>query len=285
MLNIIFVILYELIILFVNALFLPLPWRDAGLVRYRSFAWMTALLITVNVCLFLFWQPFTQMIVSDHPKAGMAFFIEHVWTYGSRRAFLYSGEGIGPIAAFTSMFMHIDLGHLMGNMIYLWAFGRRIEDACGPWRYLAFYLLAGLIADIAYTMILPASDMDFPGIGASGAIAGVMGAYLILFPGRRVTTLWFIPSLLIRPMIMAWARMTQREAYYQWRWTLDMPAIFLLVWFAFENILPSFQIIGGVGEMSGVNTLAHMAGFLASITIFFFVRRDLLRRYVTGKRL
>ena len=86
----------------------------------------------------------------------------------------------------TSIFLHGDPFHLIGNMLFLWVFGRRVEDACGPTRFLLFYLLAGTSADLITALVLPSEDI--PGIGASGAIFGVMGAYLLLFPDGRIRT-------------------------------------------------------------------------------------------------
>src|ERR1041385_424394 len=91
------------------------------------------------------------------------------------------------VAVFTSMFLHGGLLHIAGNMLYLWIFGDNVEDTLGPVLYLFFYLFCGLAADAA--QILSAPNSQVPTLGASGAIAGVLGAYIILFPGARIRTL------------------------------------------------------------------------------------------------
>src|SRR6185369_16979164 len=121
------------------------------------------------------YQGSIQALTSTDSSQGLHLlynYVVQVWTFGYRSVFVYKGVGIGALAAFTSMFMHASLDHLLGNMVVLWAFGRRVEDACGSWRYLMFYVLAGVIGNIGST-ILGASRPDLPGIGASGAIAGV----------------------------------------------------------------------------------------------------------------
>jgi membrane associated rhomboid family serine protease len=107
---------------------------------------------------------------------------------------LFPGKGVW-LAALTSIFLHGSLVHLLGNVWFLWIFGNNIEERFGHARYLAFYLAAGVAATAAHVLVQP--DSSVPVVGASGAIAGVMGAYLILFPRAPVTTLivWFIPFL------------------------------------------------------------------------------------------
>ena len=93
------------------------------------------------------------------------------------------------ITILTAMFMHGSWSHIIGNMIFLWAFGPEIEDAMNPWRYLAFYLLGGLVATLAQIAAMPHSTV--PNLGASGAIAAVMGAFLVTYPSDRIRTLLF----------------------------------------------------------------------------------------------
>ena len=130
------------------------------------------------------------------------------------------------MSTFTSMFMHSDMWHLLGNMIFLWAFGRRVEDACGSWRFMIFYLCAGMIANIGSESLNP-SQVDLPGIGASGAISGVMGAYLILFPNGLVTCFWGI-GIILRFIVVAIMKVAGVNAVkgaptWRWRCTLEPP--------------------------------------------------------------
>jgi membrane associated rhomboid family serine protease len=146
------------------------------------------------------------------------------------------------ITLLTSMFMHGGLAHIFGNMLYLWIFGDNIENRIGHLRYLIFYLLCGLIASLAhvFTSVLFESNLLIPSLGASGAISGVLGGYMMLFPTRRVRVIMF----------------------YQ---LVDVPAIFAIgIWFV-------FQLISGIGMLggaeSGVAYGAHIGGFLAGFLL------------------
>src|SRR5438093_1404251 len=145
----------------------------------------------------------------------------------------------------TSMFLHGGWLHLGGNMLYLWIFGDNIEDRLGHVKYAVFYLLCGTIATLSHAVVNPASRM--PAIGASGAIAGVLGAYLILFPRARVTTL--IPIFVF---------ITVRE----------LPAVLVLgLWFVLQFFVGVASI--GVPEESagGVAYFAHIGGFVAGMLL------------------
>jgi membrane associated rhomboid family serine protease len=288
-------ILSLIISLFLQSIVFPFPLSDTGHVRYGSIPWMTILLIAINSLVFLIFQApglyQGSQLLDAHNQAGYQMiyqgYIVPLWTYGHRIIFLRDAVGIGAFSTFTSMFMHGNLDHLLGNMIYLWAFGRRVEDACGSARYLLFYLLAGMVATIG-SSLLNRAQADIPGIGASGAIAGVMGAYLILFPGSMVTCFWGIGIILRVPAVALLKLFTNRQSFHEapwWRWTIKLPAFtFLIVWLAM-NTLPSLDVIQRGRSYGGVDTLAHLTGFLAALLIFLFVRKDLLVRYVAGRSL
>jgi membrane associated rhomboid family serine protease len=150
------------------------------------------------------------------------------------------------LTALTSMFLHGSLMHIGSNMLYLWIFGDNIEDRLGHGRYILFYLLCGFIATFAHAFFNAGSRV--PAIGASGAIAGVLGGYLILFPHARVTTL--IPLFVI---------ITVRE----------IPAVFVLgIWF----VLQLFSGVGSLGvvdaqDTGGVAYFAHIGGFVAGMLL------------------
>jgi len=152
---------------------------------------------------------------------------------------------------FTSMFLHGGWMHLLGNMLFLWIYGDNVEDALGHARYLAFYLLCGIAALFAQALSNPASP--YPIIGASGAISGVLGAYLVLFPKARVLTLVLLPF---------------------YATTLRMPAVLLLLlWFAVQLI--SDLAVPGGGAGAGVAFRAHIGGFLTGLILApLFKRRD-----------
>jgi membrane associated rhomboid family serine protease len=159
-------------------------------------------------------------------------------------------------AAFTSMFLHAGWWHVGGNLLFLWIFGDNVEDRMGHARFLVFYLLAGVAAALAQTWASPESVV--PLVGASGAIAGVMGAYLVLFPHSRVLVLVFL---------------------FLFVDVVEIPAVFFLgLWFVMQLVL-------GVGRtaadsaMGGVAYWAHAAGFLAGIIGVWFFRRSDRRQW------
>jgi len=158
---------------------------------------------------------------------------------------------------FTSMFLHGGWTHFLGNMWFLYLFGDNVEDRMGPVRYLVFYLLCGLAAGLTHYVTNLGSTV--PTLGASGAIAGVMGAYLVLFPTARVTTL--IPILFV-PFFV------------------DIPAVFFLgVWF-FSQFLNGTLALASSGSYQGVAWWAHVGGFIAGAALqrlFVLPRRQLER--------
>jgi membrane associated rhomboid family serine protease len=154
------------------------------------------------------------------------------------------------VNVFTSMFMHGGWGHILGNMLYLWIFGDNVEDRMGHGRFIAFYLLCGMAAAFAQTAVNP--DSMIPMVGASGAIAGVLGAYLILFPHSRVLTLI--------PLFIIWE-------------VIEIPAVIVLgVWFV-------LQLLSGVGSLASADTgggvafWAHIAGFVTGMALIPFFKR------------
>jgi rhomboid family protein len=157
-----------------------------------------------------------------------------------------------PVTIFTSMFLHGGLLHVAGNMLYLWIFGDNIEDSMGHARFLLFYLLCGVAA--ALTQALPDPSSTVPMIGASGAISGVLAAYLMLYPRARV--LVAIPLFVIL-------------------YTVRLPAIVVLgMWFVLQ-LLSSLAAASGEG---GVAFHAHVGGFLTGLVlVHLFVRRNRAR--------
>jgi membrane associated rhomboid family serine protease len=212
-------------------------------------------------------------------------YMAKIYYYGYNERSVIDGDGVGAFSAFSSMFMHAHFWHLFGNMIYLWTFGRRVEDACGSWRFLLFYVLVGMLASIGSVLFKPGVD-TIPSIGASGAISGVMGAYLFLFPGAKVDCMWGI-GLVLRLPYAAIKSLSHKDddSFKFWRWTVTLPAWLLLIWFVVQNFFPSLETIQSDEEFGGVNYLAHLSGFLAALTVFLFVRKDLLTRYVQGRSL
>ena len=155
------------------------------------------------------------------------------------------------ITLITSMFMHGGIGHILGNMLFLWIFGDNVEDRLGHLQYLLFYIIVGILASLAQvaTCVLLKSDLLTPSLGASGAISGVMGAYLLFYPNNSVTVLIF-------------------------RFVTTVPAIVAVgLWFAMQ-LFSSFMELGA-GEGGGVAYGAHIGGFIAGIPLAFFIDKTL----------
>jgi membrane associated rhomboid family serine protease len=177
--------------------------------------------------------------------------------YATTPRLIMSAPGGGALSNVTAMFLHGGLIHLVGNMLPLWVFGRRVEDACGPWRFLAFYLLAGTGAHILFVLVQ--SDSRIPGVGASGAIFGLMGAYLLLYPGGRIRTLVFISFVPLWPRIRAF---------------------WIVLYFVGIQIIPAIQILRDKADYS-VNHWAHLGGFFSCVFIFLFLRPEAFARYLS----
>lgn len=209
-----------------------IPIRDV--IPSRTTPGVTITLIALNVLVYLF-----QLMLTERGQDAFILAFGVVPAYFSL------------ISVLTSMFVHGGLAHLAGNMLFLWIFGDNVEDRLGHGRFIAFYLMCGIAAALAQTALQP--DSLVPMVGASGAIAGVMGAYLVLYPHSRVLMLFPFPVFLF-----------------------ELPAIvFLGMWFFVQflngvNQLPVFEkdaISGGVAFW------AHVAGFVAGLILVVFMRR------------
>jgi membrane associated rhomboid family serine protease len=281
---VIFLLFYIGLNIFLSSLTVPFPLSDTGTVRYNTTPYMTAILILLNVVIFAFWLGgdwLGLLSARNEFEATVSYtnYTRTMGTYGFRHEFLTEAMSIGAFTSFTGMFMHAEIMHILGNMIFLWAFGRRVEDACGPWRFLVFYLLAGTVSNIGSALLITVNG-DVPMIGASGAIFGVMGAYLLLFPTARMDCLW-VPAMVIKVVLAVFGLRDEDEK--SWRWTVRLPAIFVVVLYVGFNIFPTFET-AQTGELEGYsNYIAHMTGFLSAIVIFLFVRKDLLTRYFSGR--
>jgi membrane associated rhomboid family serine protease len=147
----------------------------------------------------------------------------------------------------TSLFLHGGLVHLFGNMIYLWIFGPAVEDALGHWRYLVFYVVCGAVGSLTHTMLFPQSIV--PSVGASGSIAGLLGAFLVLQPKARIVTLF--------PLVVYWAMAEIRAV------------IFLPVWFAMQFFNGALALAAAqrTTEVAGIAWWAHVGGFVFGAVI------------------
>ncbi|MCX8043455.1 MAG: rhomboid family intramembrane serine protease [Desulfobacterota bacterium] len=220
-----------------------IPLKDT--IPSRTFPFVNYLLIAINIICF-FYQlslgPYVQHFIS-------------LWGVVPLRVTTLQGDFYQIFSPFiTSMFLHGGWLHVLGNMLYLYIFGDNVEDRLGHVRYLIFYLLCGICASV--TQVLAAPYARIPMVGASGAIAGVMGAYFCMFPYSRIVTLVFIFFFIE---------------------FIEIPAFFfLLFWFVlqFLNGTLSFSTQNAAG---GVAWWAHIGGFVAGILLLLVFRRK--RRY------
>jgi len=211
-----------------------IPLRDV--IPSRTFPFITITIIVINA---LAW--FVEL--SLDPRDLNRF----LSVYG-----LVPGD-FHPATLVTSMFLHGSWSHVIGNMWYLWIFGDNVEDRVGHGRFIVFYLLCGILAALGQVVVDPNSML--PTIGASGAIAGVMGAYFVLYPHSRVLTL--IPWIFLQ--------------------IVELPAIMLLgFWFLMQLFSAGTLAVTASTHGGGVAFAAHVAGFVAGVGgIFVFRKRDL----------
>jgi membrane associated rhomboid family serine protease len=208
-----------------------IPLRDSQPSYSKPF--VTIGLIVVNVLVFLF-QVSLESFSLNHFITVYGIVPDRLQTY----------------TLATSMFLHGGWMHLIGNMWFLWIYGDNVEDILGHGKYLVFYLLCGIAAGVAHVLLNPGSRV--PTIGASGAISGVMGAYLVKFPHSRIVTL--VPLLVFFT-------------------TMEIPAALILVYWLL------LQLISGVGSVGhsqvaqgGVAWFAHVGGFVAGALLIFLMR-------------
>jgi membrane associated rhomboid family serine protease len=210
---------------------------------------VNALIILVNVLAFL-----NELTLS--PKMGRAL----VYTFGltpAREQLLFSPHGItlgqAIVPMFTSMFLHGGWMHLLGTMLFLWVFGGAVEETLGHFQYLIFYLICGVGSALVHTVFNLGSKV--PTVGASGAISGVMGAFIVLFPSARVTTL--IPALLLF-------------------FTVRIPAYLMLGYWFFIQFFSGVASLG-MTDQGGVAWWAHVGGFLLGAMLVVGVRARMRR--------
>lgn len=219
-----------------------IPIRDT--IRSRRFPWVNTAIIVANILIFLY-------EVSLGRQAALA---QLAQVYGFVPAAQLHQLQEAPLSidtwtpAVTAMFLHGGWFHLFGNMLYLWVFGDNVEDTLGRAKYLLFYLLAGIAGNMAHMFMNPTSTI--PTIGASGAIAGVLGAYFVTFPGSRILSL--VPIFVFITF-------------------MELPAVlFLFLWFAMQ-VLNGLASVGIPGNT--VAWWAHIGGFVAGMVLVKMLRK------------
>ncbi len=215
-----------------------------------SYPYVTKSLIALNTAIF-----FLTFFRDDYPLI--------VETWGFKPIYLYTGVRLETL--FTSMFLHGDLHHLLGNMVFLWIFGDNVEDALGHFRFLVFYLSSGVFA--AFIQSIFSNDPFIVMIGASGAISGVLGIYILFFPYARILTLVFYFFITI----------------------IEIPAYhFIWIWFVVQVINGTFSLLAP--QPIGVAYWAHIGGFVFGLALGYLfrdvyrvrVKRDAYRHWIIG---
>ena len=211
-----------------------IPLRDDN--PTRTFSFVTLLLIVLNAATFVH--------ELQLPEA-------HIEAFVYRYGFVPAAWSIETL--FTSMFLHGGWQHILGNMLFLWIFGNNIEDAVGHGKFIFFYLLSGVAAAGAQYSMNP--DSTVPMIGASGAVSGVLGAYLLLYPRARVTV--FIPIWIFFKLV-------------------EVPAlVMLIVWFGLQLLSAWYSPPGQAGVAFG----AHIGGFVAGLVLILFFKKRRVRLF------
>lgn len=223
-----------------------IPLRDST--KAEKFPIVTVILVLMNIFVFTYQLTLPQENLNHLIHTFGV--IPTVYTSNFLPT-LFLTEPFWIVPLFSSMFLHGSFLHIIGNMLYLWVFGDNIEDKLGRLNFIFFYMAAGFLANLAHIATNPASAI--PTIGASGAIAGVLGAYLIAFPKAKVLTLvpiGIIPIPVIVPALL-----------------------FLVLWFVFQ--LLSGLTVFGAGQM--VAWWAHIGGFVAGVFLWLILRPRKIR--------
>lgn len=218
-----------------------IPFKDDN--PTHRFPFLTISLITVNVLVF-----FIQATSAADPR-------RIAYAYGAIPHLLLSFQVVQPIhpfmTVFTSMFMHGGLLHVGTNMLFLWIFGNNIEDRLGYGRFIPFYLLCGIIAAYAHAITSPSSTV--PMIGASGAVSGILGAYILLYPHARIHTLIFLGFFVQ---------------------VVRLPAMVVIGFWIFIQFIDGL-LSKGLADQGGVAWFAHIGGFVAGLLLIkVFIKRQ-----------
>lgn len=224
-----------------------IPLRDSA--RSRAFPFINIAIIVLNLLIYI------NEVMLEPYQLNQFFYTYGLIPADAINAF-YTGAALTPLLVnfITAIFVHGGWFHVLGNMLFLWVFGDNVEDRLGHGKYLLFYLAAGVAGGVAHIMINPASTV--PVIGASGAVAGVLGAYIIAFPRSRILAL--VPIIIIFTLV-------------------EIPAVvFIALWFV-------LQLFNGVASLGGSATpvawWAHIGGFLIGVLLIKMLAPRRVRSY------
>lgn len=212
-----------------------IPIRDEN--PTRTVPYVVYGLIALNILIYMYNGPFTEH--GRNPLIGYLMVPQAVTTGVNK---IIPNAAVPWFTLFSHMFLHANLMHVGSNMLYLWIFGNNIEDAIGHFKFFLFYIVCGLCA--AAAQIIPSPMSQIPMMGASGAIAGVLGAYILLYPRARIVSLVFFYQVAVLPA-----------------------SVYLGIWFAFQAINSLIMVGMGNHAVGGVAFLAHIGGFIAGVII------------------
>ncbi|MBN1995600.1 MAG: rhomboid family intramembrane serine protease [Anaerolineae bacterium] len=259
--------IYYLTLILESVFLLPIKdRREQG----QTFPWMTLTIVIINVLI--------------HGGLVLGLYLRHqtmpddvswiitLYPYMDVSNLKLRGEGLGALSSLTSFFLHANFFHLLGNMFVLWFFGRKVEDVTGPARFFLFYMLCGFAA--SFVSVLASAALSpiharMPGLGASGAISGLMGAYLFLYSDQRIRTL-----VAATPMGCCLVAIP---------FTIWLPAWVYLIYSFLHDALVA-QLMVELAKLdipysTGVGVFAHLGGALTGLAcIYFFVHPDVLAR-------
>ncbi len=243
-----------------------LPVHDTA--RTRLFPWVNLSIILLNVLVFFY----ELSLEAQGIGFGLTELDRFIANWGSTPACLNTVLGLNVTIApsqlsefravcddsdahtlatlITSMFIHAGWAHIVGNMFFLWVFGDNVEDRMGHLGYALFYLLTGIFAGLAHAF-MNVNDL-IPSVGASGAISGVMAAYLVLFPGATV-------SLIVLPL---------------WFVSFAIPAWFLIGWWFLLQLVNGYAALADTAQSSGIAWFAHIGGFVAGLLLVWIFKRE-----------
>ena len=226
-----------------------IPLSDG--IKSRTFPWVNVALIVANFAVWIFYE-------LPHLKSSVA--------HASFYPCTVNGSCHGPeswgLSWITAMFMHGSWDHILGNMLFLAIFGKNVEDAFGHLRYLLFYFAGGFVATMTQTAMTlafgTAAEAHVPTLGASGAIAAVLGAYWVLYPNSKVLTLVFI-------------------------WPVKIPAsIYLGIWFLYQLVEANFGLFSSSAHKGGVAFFAHVGGFVFGVIVASLASKVVQREPATA---
>jgi len=218
-----------------------IPIKDEN--RSETTPHITRILILINIIVFV---PLFYSMLFPEDETTLLFVRSLLYNFTMVPADIAQARNLHTL--FTSIFLHANIFHIGGNMLFLYIFGDNVEDAFGHFRYLLFYFICGLVADIAHILSLTTpGEFAIPTLGASGAISGILGAYIVMYPRARILTL----------------------ILFRFVYLIRVPAaVFLGFWFLLQMVYASLNLGGGVAYW------AHIGGFLAGIVLVFVFRKE-----------